>query len=124
MSDSQATASIPCLDIPRRFEGATLSKLADAVVTACPDAWPPELILDFHRLDFIQPAGVIFLSNLICWLNEHGTTVRLINANRGVEAIRYLDDSRFFEQHCERKTLGWVHPEDYDNTLAADCPQS
>jgi anti-sigma regulatory factor (Ser/Thr protein kinase) len=104
VSDSQTNAPIPCIDIPRHFEGATLSKLADAIVTACPDnRWPPELMLDFHRLDFIQPAGVIFLSNLIWWLNEQGTEVHLVNANRDVEALRYLDDSRFFEQHCGAK---------------------
>jgi hypothetical protein len=103
MSGSPA-AAIPCIDIPRDFEGATLSKFADAVVAACPDGWPPELVLDFDKLNFIQPAGVIFLSNLICWLNEHGTTVQLINANRdNVEALRHLDDSRFFEQHCGSK---------------------
>jgi hypothetical protein len=64
-------AAIPCIDIPRHFEGTleVCAKFADAVVAACPDGWPPELILDFDRLNFIQPAGVIFLSNLICWLN-------------------------------------------------------
>jgi hypothetical protein len=104
MSDSASTAiPPPSFEIPRSFEGATLSTLAEAIAAGCPEGWPPMLVLDFQRLNFIQPAGVIFLSNLIWWLAEHGTTVKLINANRDVEALRYLDDSQFFEQHCGAK---------------------
>jgi anti-sigma regulatory factor (Ser/Thr protein kinase) len=104
MSDSASTAiPPPSFEIPRSFEGATLSTLAEAIAAGCREGWPPMLVLDFQRLNFIQPAGVIFLSNLIWWLAEHGTTVKLINANRDVEALRYLDDSQFFEQHCGAK---------------------
>ena len=80
-----------------------MSKFADAVVAACPDGWPPLLMIDFEKLTFIEPAGVVFLSNLIYWLDHHGTEVELINANGNVSAVRYLDDSRFFEQHCGQK---------------------
>jgi STAS domain-containing protein len=101
MSDSvDNTAPAPCFIIPSRFEGATLSRLAEDIAAGCPEGWPPSLVLDFKRLNFIQPAGVIFLSNLIWWLHQHGTSVRLINAQPNVEALRYLDDSRFFEQHA------------------------
>jgi anti-sigma regulatory factor (Ser/Thr protein kinase) len=104
MSDS-ATAALPppSFEVPSRFEGATLSTLAEAIAAGCSEGWPPSLFLDFQKLNFIQPAGVIFLSNLIWWLHQHGTTVQLINANPNVEALRYLDDSRFFEQHCGAK---------------------
>ena len=103
VNNSSASASIPCIDVPRRFDGATLSNLADAVVAACPEGWPPELILDLEKLDFIQPAGVIFLSNLVWWLDQHGTTVHFVNADQNVAAHRYLDNSRFFEQHTGSK---------------------
>lgn len=42
----------------------------------------------------------MFLSNLIHWLHEQGTKVMLTNVKRDNEAIRYLDDSQFFKQHC------------------------
>ncbi|WP_275185171.1 hypothetical protein [Bradyrhizobium sp. CSA112] len=104
MSDSVSdTGPAPCFIIPSRFEGATLSTLAEDIAAGCPEGWPPSLVLDFKRLNFIQPAGVIFLSNLIWWLHRHGTSVQLINTKRNAEALRYLDDSRFFEQHCRKK---------------------
>jgi hypothetical protein len=107
MSDSvDNTAPAPCFIIP----SATLSTLAEDIAAGCPEGWPPSLVLDFKRLNFIQPAGVIFLSNLIWWLHQHGTSVRLINAQPNVEALRYLDDSRFFEQHCGKKLWEWSTP--------------
>jgi hypothetical protein len=58
MTDS--AESVPCLAVPRRLEGATLSKFADAVVAACPDGWPPLLMIDFEKSTFIEPAGSSF----------------------------------------------------------------
>jgi anti-sigma regulatory factor (Ser/Thr protein kinase) len=111
MSDSVSnTGPAPCFIIPSRFEGATLSTLAEDIAAGCPEGWPSSLVLDFKRLNFIQPAGVIFLSNLIWWLHRHGTSVQLINAKRNAEALRYLDDSLFFEQHCRKKLWLWSAP--------------
>jgi anti-sigma regulatory factor (Ser/Thr protein kinase) len=108
MTDS--ISPVPCFAIPARFDGPTLSRLAEDIAAGCPQGWPPKLILDFQRLNFIQPAGVIFLSNLIWWLHQHGTSVQLINAQHNVDALRYLDDSRFFEQHCGAKLWAWSRP--------------
>jgi hypothetical protein len=62
MSDSSSTAPPPpSFEVPRRFEGATLSTLAENIATGCPappEGWPPLLVLDFQRLNFILPAGV------------------------------------------------------------------
>lgn len=93
----------PSIAIPRNFKGATLGRFVGDIVDACPDGWPPILELDFQTLSFIRPAGVVFLSNLIWWLHQHGTAVHLMNANKDVPVVRYLDDSLFFEQHCGSK---------------------
>lgn len=105
MSDTtDESAPCPSIAIPRSFKGTTLSTLADDIVAGCPeDGWPPLLELDFQDLNFIRPAGVVFLSNLLLWLAEQGTQVHLINAQRDAPALRYLDDSLFFEQHCGEK---------------------
>jgi hypothetical protein len=92
--------------IPRQFKGVTLPKLAADITSQDPSGLPPSLTLDFQQLSFIRPAGVVFLSNLIWWLHQHGTAVNLINADKDTKALEYLDDSMFFEQHCGRKILG------------------
>lgn len=93
----------PIIILPAQFNGTTLSKVAAAVLEHAQGQWPTSLIFDFSRLRFIRPAGVVFLSNLAYWLNEHGTKVSFINCDTNETPIKYLDDSLFFEQHCGAK---------------------
>ena len=52
MSDSvDNTAPAPCFIIPLRFEGATLSTLAEDIAPGCAEGWSPSLVLDFKRLN-------------------------------------------------------------------------
>jgi hypothetical protein len=95
--------TVPTIPLPRQFAGLTLSKLAADVVAHAQDKWPAELIFDFKQLQFIRPAGVVFLSNLIHWLHEQNTRVSFVNAAFRSPAVLYLDDSLFFEQHCGAK---------------------
>lgn len=97
------TPSPPLILLPRQFAGATVSTFVADIVAGCPDGWPPTICLDFANLNFIRPTGTVFLSNLIWWLHEQGTKVHLANIDRDAEALRYLDDSLFFEQHCGAK---------------------
>ncbi|MGX1105474.1 ATP-binding protein [Bradyrhizobium elkanii] len=93
----------PSIFIPKQFKGVTLSALARDIVDGCPGGLPESLTFDFSQLSFIRPAGVVFLSNVIWWLHQQGTKVRLVNADKNSMALRYLDDSLFFEQHCGQK---------------------
>jgi anti-sigma regulatory factor (Ser/Thr protein kinase) len=89
----------PIVQLPARFEGRDLSRIAAEVVAQAGGTFPSELTFDFDKLVFIRPAGVVFLSNLIDWLSEKGTTISLINCDLNRESIKYLDDSLFFERH-------------------------
>jgi anti-sigma regulatory factor (Ser/Thr protein kinase) len=89
--------------LPAEFAGLTLPQLAAEVVEKCPNGLPAELSFDFSRLKFIHPTGITFLSNLIHWLVSEGTSVSLSNTHQNTSALRYLDDSLFFEQHCGEK---------------------
>jgi len=100
----------PVIALPAQFRGLTLARLAGDVVAHAQDGWPPELIFDFGYLDFIRPAGVVFLSNLIHWLHEQNTTVKFLNTTRASQALLYLDDSLFFEQHCGAKVRVTASP--------------
>jgi hypothetical protein len=83
--------------IPSQFKGATLSSLvADVAATNL----PKEIVFDFSRLNFIRPAGVVFLNNIVNWLREHERTVTFSNYQGRSPALRFLDDSLFFEKHC------------------------
>lgn len=93
----------PVIMLPAQFRGLTLSKLARDVVNGCPE-WPPkELAFNFSQLVFIRPAGVVFLSNLLSWLDHQGAKVSLVGLARRSAALEYLDNSLFFQQHCGRK---------------------
>jgi anti-sigma regulatory factor (Ser/Thr protein kinase) len=100
----------PVIKLPVRFEGRKLSTVAADVVAHAIDGWPSALTFDFAQLGFIRPAGIVFLSNLSYWLNEKGTKVSFINCDPAKEAIKYLDDSLFFEQHCGSKLSAAASP--------------
>jgi len=78
---------------------------------------PPRLVFDFSQLSFIQPAGITFLSNLVHWLAASGCQVLFAGLDRGTEALRYLDDSLFFEQHLGRKLHPFSCPRDTTRPL-------
>jgi anti-sigma regulatory factor (Ser/Thr protein kinase) len=95
--------SVPKILLPSQFEGLSLSVVAADVVAQCPDGWPPKIIIDFSNLRFVRPVGVTFLSNLVHWLDSHGTKVEFANVRIDSDPVRFLDDSLFFEQHTGSK---------------------
>ncbi|MDB5735597.1 MAG: putative CheA signal transduction histidine kinase [Alphaproteobacteria bacterium] len=52
--------------------------------------------LDFYRVNFVEPAGVVILSNLIEWLRKRGVIVEYINADTQRRGVEYLDDTGLF----------------------------
>jgi anti-sigma regulatory factor (Ser/Thr protein kinase) len=102
--------SSPLVFLPAQFEGESLPKLAADVVTHSQQGWPPEITFDFSTLRFIRPAGVVFLSNLVYWLNEKNTKVSFHNIVRSSPPLAFLDDSLFFEQHCGAKLSAVASP--------------
>jgi len=108
----QLLMTAPVIVLPAQFRGSTLSQVARDVVRHVDDKhnWPEAITFDFSRLNFIHPAGVVFLSNLVYWLNEKGTAVSFTNCDVSRDAIGYLDDSLFFEQHCRKKLSSYSAP--------------
>ncbi|HEX7882952.1 MAG TPA: hypothetical protein VF499_09455 [Afipia sp.] len=92
------------VQLPWQFNGLSLSKVAgDLAAAHAGKGWPPEIQIDFGRLGFVRPAGMVFLSNMFTWLRAHGTTVTPINVTGAGDAVTFLDDALFFEQHFGRK---------------------
>lgn len=75
---------------------------------AVTDNWQPKsdtICFDFSNLahGFVKPTGVTVFSNLINWLQVRGCKIRFSNYHLGGEALKYLDDSLFFEKYFETK---------------------
>ena len=66
-------------------------------------ALPDVIDIDFAKLTFIRSPGIAFLSNFSYWLVDQGATVTFSNLDINKAAIKYLDDSLFFEQHLGKK---------------------
>lgn len=99
------------IPLPRQFEGATLSRVVDSLVTSADGGQLPNAItFDFSTLRFIRPAGVVFLSNLVHWLAGQGTKVSFSNTAYQSAPVRFLDDSLFFEQHGGSKLRASAAP--------------
>jgi anti-sigma regulatory factor (Ser/Thr protein kinase) len=100
----------PVIVVPRQFNGRTLATLAAEVAKHARVSWPPALGFDFAELAFIRPAGVVFLSNLVDWLNEKGTRVLFQNTTKQTPPLFYLDDALFFQQHLGSKLRPTASP--------------
>jgi hypothetical protein len=92
---------MPNLTLPIGYEldGPNVRRVAQALIDGCPNGLPARVVIDFSQLGFIKPAGVTFLSNLILWLQSRNVQVEFDGHTRNNAALRFLDDSRFFERH-------------------------
>jgi hypothetical protein len=98
MSDQSEVISLPSY-----FVGAAMSQLAGSVVRKKTSAtvWPKRITFDFQTLRFIGPTGIVFLHNIIRWLQAKDCIVSFRNHNHNTAAIRYLHDSLFFKIYLE-----------------------
>jgi hypothetical protein len=102
--------AIPTVKLPYQFNGLSLSKVAADLASHASKGWPQKVVIDFGNLGFVRPAGIVFLSNMFAWMGAHGTQVDLIGLNGAGDAVRFLDDARFFEQHCGSKLRSEAAP--------------
>jgi hypothetical protein len=92
------------LTLPRYLKCSSLSPVVGELIRSTPDGkLPSHIQFDFSPLYFIEPAGVVFLSNLLHWLKQKGIQVTLSGIDLKKAPICYLDDSLFFEQHLGEK---------------------
>lgn len=89
--------------IPGRFDGAALGRIGREVLPEGKKNPPKNIQFDFSALNFIEPTGIVFLSNLIKWANLNGSEVNLVGIDDRNKSILYLDDALFFEQHLGKK---------------------
>jgi anti-sigma regulatory factor (Ser/Thr protein kinase) len=89
--------------LPRSLEGSTF-RMVTAQAPRLASAVPDKIEIDFSKLQFITPIGVTYLNNLINWLSHHGCEVVLSYDFEDIgPALKFLDDSLFFQTHVGKK---------------------
>lgn len=89
--------------VPRSFNAETMYPFIDRALALQRDPRSTgRVFFDFGDLAFIEPAGVVAIANLIEYLRLQGTAVLFMAHHWESLAIRYLDDSGFFERYDTR----------------------
>lgn len=87
--------------IPRKLNSETVSSFINSAIDVLEGEKKmkyPEVIFDFSRLHFVEPAGFVTLYNTVQFLISRGCKIYLsINTNNCSPAVKYLDDSGFFK---------------------------
>ncbi|HMO30410.1 ATP-binding protein [Enterovirga sp.] len=96
--------------LPYRLTGSSVGHVVSKFEKDCQGIVPRRVNIDFRNLGFIEPAGVTFLSNFVWWAHHRGIEAFFRNHAPDREAIRFLDDSLFFEQHLNKKLNQYAAP--------------
>jgi anti-sigma regulatory factor (Ser/Thr protein kinase)/anti-anti-sigma regulatory factor len=91
--------------LPARLTRETMYPFFERPLDENADARCNRVRFDFSKLTWIDPVGIVILSNLFEYLNRIGASYVLANFDRNVEVIRYLDDSGFFKQYVGKEVF-------------------
>ncbi|HDR4366585.1 TPA: ATP-binding protein [Bacillus cereus] len=91
--------------IPKCFNRETMYSLLEEVIDHDLQPKSNQITFNFRPLEFIEPVGVTILGNLIQWLMKQGVKciIRTPKKLNDKKAIKYLDDSLFFERYIGHK---------------------
>lgn len=105
MAEYDVKKVIPLIvNLPQRLKRETMYDFISSVIDQDRQPTAREIVLDFSTLEFIEPVGVTVLSNVTEWLLAKDVTVRYKCPDvHSREAMRYLDDSLFFERYLSLK---------------------
>ncbi len=89
------------IDLPEQFDGNGLYIFLGKVINQNREPMDSHIIFDFSKLKWIEPSGVVVLSNAMEWLSARNITYQYKNINIPqnhikYDPIAYLDDSQFF----------------------------
>ena len=99
--------------LPERFGAGSMYYVIAQATRGMKAQFSERVIIDFSRLKFIEPIGVVILSNLIEYLGRAGISTALAGVNfQSTPAVAYLDDSDFFKRYIGRPLREWAKPRD------------
>lgn len=85
--------------LPSRLTHQTMHPFISQAVDENGDARWSTVAFNFGRLSFIDPTGVVVVSNLIDYLRESGVKVKFRITKPYSQTIEYLDDFGFFRHY-------------------------
>ena len=89
--------------LPARFNAETMQQFVGQVVDEQRDAKCSTVTFDFSRVEFIEPVGVVVLSNLIEYFKLLKCRVKFANHQQRTDATKFLDDSQFFARYLKKQ---------------------
>lgn len=92
--------------LPLIFNAETMLPFLAEVVDEQRDAKCSKVIFDFSRLTFVEPVGVVVLSNVIEYFKTLGCKVSFKNHATETAGTKFLDDSLFFERYLGKRIFG------------------
>lgn len=94
-----------CVQVPQTFNASSMYGLVSQVFDENLDARCSSISFDFASLQWIEPVGVVILSNLIESLRKADVKVTIVNHSVLSGANKYLDDSGFFEAYTGKRAF-------------------
>ena len=92
-------ASDMSIELPRNFNAGTMYPPIMRALNSLETSGLEALDIDFKGLKFIEPVGVVILSNLIEYVIRRNVRVTLSGLSKFSEGTVYLDNSGFFERY-------------------------
>lgn len=92
--------------LPQSFNADTMLTFLSQVVDEQRDAKCSKVIFDFQRLSFVEPVGVVVLSNVIEYFKVLKCKIGFQNHTKQTQGTKFLDDSLFFERYLGKKLFG------------------
>lgn len=89
--------------LPQSFTAETMLPFLSQVVDEQRDAKCSKVVFDFCRLNFVEPVGVVVLSNVIEYFKLLRCKVAFLNHKTETPGTKFLDDSLFFERYLGKK---------------------
>lgn len=91
------------IELPAAFNAWTMYDFVGELLNEQRDAKCSKVYFDFNRVTFIEPVGVVVLSNLIEYLKKLGVAVWFKGHKTRTRCTEFLDDSGFFEQYLKSR---------------------
>lgn len=88
--------------VPSHFNKTGIYTFIESVLDEQGDAKFSSITLDFSALEFIEPGGVVILSNVIEYLRQMKVRVTIRRPARLHGALIYLDDAGFFKRYLSK----------------------
>jgi anti-sigma regulatory factor (Ser/Thr protein kinase) len=91
------------ISLPWSFKADTMYQFLSQVIDEQRDAKCSKVVFDFRQLNFVEPVGVVVLSNIIEYFNRLKCKVIFKNHSTLTPGTKFLDDSLFFERYLGKR---------------------